>query len=254
MAVMKRVLHLTEPQAGLFWALLLSSTASATLFLIRVASGGTWRYLFMLWNLILAWLPLAFAWWLVRRLKKGRWWSWQGLLLTALWLGFLPNSFYIVSDFIHLRATGEVGLLYDVVVLSAFVFNGLVLGFISICLVHLELLKRIRARYAHSLIVLVLLLCSFAIYLGRYLRWNTWDILVNPAGILFDVSDRFINPAAYPRTFSTTASFFVLLGMMYLVGWHAVKALIAEAGPIQTVTEKPKQPHVKRIRRKSGTV
>jgi uncharacterized membrane protein len=74
-------------------------------------------------------------------------------------------------------------------------------------------------------VAIILLLCSFAIYLGRYLRWNTWDILVNPAGILFDVSDRFINPAAYPRTFSTTACFFVLLGSAYVFVWSAVAAI-----------------------------
>jgi len=225
---------LTGAQTNLLLALLASSAVTVIIFTIRVVAGDSWRYLFMVWNLFLAWLPLVFAWGLHRWLRHGRWASWQGILLTALWLGFLPNSFYILSDFIHLGATGEIGLLYDVVVLTSFIFNGVLLGYTSLYLVHRELLKRLPARYAHALVGAVLLLCSFAIYLGRYLRWNTWDILVNPAGILFDVSDRFINPAAYPRTFSTTASFFVLLSMMYGVGWFFVAAVAAAGRASQT--------------------
>jgi len=224
-----KLYKMTLGQRNLFLALLASSLATLALFMIRVEAGGTWRYLFMAWNLFLAWLPLIFAWQLYRCLKRRSWFSWQAILLTFLWLGFLPNSFYILSDFIHLSPTGEVGLLYDVVVLTAFAFNGLVLGFASLYFVHRELIRRMPRQYAHLVVAAILLLCSFAIYLGRYLRWNTWDILVNPASILFDVSDRVISPAAYPRTFSTTASFFVLLSMMYVVGWYLTASLQSDA-------------------------
>jgi uncharacterized membrane protein len=67
------------------------------------------------------------------------------------------------------------------------------------------------------LVAITLLLCSFAIYLGRDLRWNSWDILINPGSLLFDVSDRFLHPGAHPRTFVTTLTFFVLLGTFYIV-------------------------------------
>jgi len=71
----------------------------------------------------------------------------------------------------------------------------------------------------------ILLLCSFAIYLGRDLRWNTWDLFVNPAGILFDVSDRLINPRAHPQMFVTILSFFVLLSMVYYLIWNVIHTL-----------------------------
>jgi len=174
------------------------------------------------WNLFLAWLPLLFAWWLMKWVAKNPWISWQGMGLTLLWLGFLPNSFYLVSDLIHLQTTLASNVFYDVVLLVSFAWNGLVLGFFSLYLVHRLLIKRIEWRYAHLLIAGVLLLCSFAIYLGRYLRWSTWDVLVNPAGILFDVSDRIINPEAHGQTFTTTLTFFLLLGSMYLVLWQFV--------------------------------
>lgn len=208
--------------------LLLSCLVSVALYIVRSVASGNNRYWFLNWNLALAWLPLLFAWLLGQRLKTKSWSTWQNLLLTFLWLGFLPNSFYIVSDFIHLRNTYEISLLYDVVMFVSFAWNGYVLGFIGVYLVHLELLKKIRRRNAHTIIGLVLLACGFAIYLGRYQRWNTWDVLVNPAGLLFDVSDRFINPVAYPQMFTTTLMFFVLLVSMYAFLWRVSQILNSE--------------------------
>jgi uncharacterized membrane protein len=107
----------------------------------------------------------------------------------------------------------------------SFSLNGYLLGFTSIFLLHQQLVKRLKSRQAHLLIAAILLLCSFAIYLGRYLRWNTWDVILNPAGLLFDVSDRIINPAAHTQTFITTFSFFILLGSLYIVLWQMAAAL-----------------------------
>lgn len=200
----------------------LSSLVSVGLFTLRVLASQNTRYWFLLWNLALAWLPMLFAWWLVKRLQRQAWPSWQNVLLTALWLGFLPNSFYIASDLIHLRSTGEVSQLFDIVMFVSFTWNGFLLGFTSLFFVHQQLLARLKAANAHATVAVVLLLCSFAIYLGRYLRWNTWDVLINPAGLLFDVSDRLIYPTAHPQTFTTTASFFVLLSSMYVVVWQLI--------------------------------
>lgn len=173
----------------------------------------------------MAWVPLVFGVILFERLKKSSWLTWQNLLLTVLWLIFLPNSFYMVSDAIHLNNTGEISLLFDVAMFVSFAWNGLLLGFISVFAVHNQLLKRMPAKAAHITISFVLLACSFAIYLGRYSRWNTWDILTNPAGLLFDVSDRFINPGAHPLTYSTTATMFVLLAGIYFITWKLVKLI-----------------------------
>lgn len=207
------------------WPLLVSSSLSVLLFVCRVLGGGTTRYWFLLWNLILAWVPLGFGYLLVRWLRKGRWLSTKGVLLTAAWLLFLPNSFYLISDFIHLKPTGEVSLLYDAVMFMSFAWNGLLLGFTTVLVLHAMLLKRLRARQANYLVATVFILCSFAIYLGRYLAWNTWDIVVNPAGILFDLSERIVQPSSYPNTFSTTTLFAVTLIIMYYAVYKLVAAI-----------------------------
>jgi uncharacterized membrane protein len=195
-----------------------------------------YSYAFMVWNLFLAWLPLVFVLWLQKMLKHKRWSSWQGITLSLLWLVFLPNSFYIITDFIHLADVVSVDIVFDAVMLTSFVVTSLMLGFTSLFLFHMELRKRLPAVTTNRMVAIILLLCSFAIYLGRDLRWNTWDIFLNPAGILFDVSDRLIAPASHPHMLLTTVSFFVLLSMFYLVTWHVVRAV--KLTTVQKIEEK----------------
>lgn len=202
-----------------------SSAVSVGFVIVRVLSAGNTTYAFMVWNLLLAWLPLLFAWLLVKRLQTTRWLSWKNLLLTFLWFGFLPNTFYIVSDFVHLKNTGSISILFDTVMFASFAWNGFILGYMSLYLIHREVRKRYGRRAGHIVVATVLLLCSFAIYLGRYLRWNSWDILVNPAGLIFDVSDSFINPGAHPNAFTTTLMFFVLLTSIYAVSYELIATL-----------------------------
>lgn len=187
------------------------------------------EFAYLNWNLFLAWIPLLLSWWLVIVLRTKLWSSWLALAITIVWVGFLPNSFYMTSDFIHIQEVRRVDLLYDVVMFSSFIFNGVVLGFVSLYLVHQELLKRVRKWTAAGLIGLVLVLSCIAIYLGRELRWNTWDILVNPAGILVDISNRVLNPQTYPQFLTTTLSFFVLIASLYVVTWQIVSTVRATA-------------------------
>lgn len=206
-------------------ALAFSSLCSIGLFLAGALSNHSFMFSYLVWNLFLAWIPLGLALWLHKVLKRKLWSSWEALLITILWLGFLPNSFYMISDFIHVQDVARVDVLYDVVTLSSFIFNGVVLGFLSLYNVHYELLNRVRRRTAHIIVAAVILACSFAIYVGRDLRWNTWDVLVNPGGILIDVSDRLLHPLIYSQTYTTTAVFFVLIGSFYVVAWQMVRAM-----------------------------
>jgi uncharacterized membrane protein len=194
---------------------------------------GAWRnrsltFDYLLWNLFLAWLPLVFAAWLTSILRRKLWSSWEAMGVSALWLIFLPNSFYMISDFIHLQGSeeaGRVSVLSDVLMFTSFIYIGVLLGFSSLYLIHLELKKRFSDRTAAWFMSFTLLVSSFAIYLGRDLRWNSWDILTNPAGLLFDISDRVIHPAAYPDMFVTVISFFILLISMYGLAWRSIRLL-----------------------------
>lgn len=220
-------------------ALVGASLVSLLFFLITSLENGQSTFSYLIWNLFLAWLPLLSVLWLVRSLHGRTWSSWLPLLLTGAWLLFLPNSFYMITDYIHLHEVARVNMLFDVIMLTSFILDGLVLGYLSLYLVHLELLKRLGRRTSAMLIGCVLLLTSFAIYIGRDLRWNTWDVIFNPASLIFDVSDRIINPSAHPQVLSTTVSFFLLLATMYAVVWQLMRAARTQTGLDQNANKKP---------------
>lgn len=207
----------------------LTALGVSTLVSVGFFAYGAWRdrslyYDYLLWNLFLAWLPLLFASRLVVILRHKLWSSWEAMGVSILWLVFLPNSFYMISDFIHLQDI-QYDLLYDALMFTSFIYIGVLLGFSSLFLIHLELKKRFLDRTANALIAITLLVCSFAIYLGRDLRWNSWDILVNPGGLLFDISARLLHPASYPDMFVTVVPFFILLISMYYLVWRGILLL-----------------------------
>ncbi len=193
----------------------------------RILFSDSLRYSFLFGNLVLAIVPALLAWWLVLRVRTHGWLQWQQIGLTVLWILFLPNSFYMVTDLIHLRSNFEADLLFDITLITNFVVAGMLFGFISVYLVHSELLRRMRERSAYGLAAGLFFAVSFAIYLGRYTRWNTWDIVLQPAGLLFDVSDRFINVNAHLQTYQTTLILFLLLFSSYTVVYESARLLKA---------------------------
>lgn len=204
--------------------------AVSTLVSVGLFGYGAWRnhslaYGYLVWNLFLAWLPLIFAIRLVGLLGRKLWSSWEGLGVSLLWLVFLPNSFYMISDFIHLQDVQRVDVLYDTLMFTSFIFTGVVLGFSSLYLIHLQLRQRLSARTAAGWTAATLFICSIAVYVGRDLRWNSWDVLTNPGGLLFDISDRLQHLAAYPQMLVTIISFFVLLSSMYGLLWRGTHLL-----------------------------
>jgi uncharacterized membrane protein len=197
----------------------LLSAAAILLLGFRVLLSGTVRYWFVPENLALAWIALFLAWLLTKELKNRRWLSWQNLGLTLLWLLFLPNTWYVLTDYIHVFPNGEVSQLFDIILISLLVFTGFILGFTNLFLIHRQLLHRAGALKSYLLIELSIFTSSFAIYLGRDLRWNSWDVIKNPGGVLVNVSDRIADPFGSQRALNVTFLFFMLISLIYLAFW-----------------------------------
>lgn len=215
----------TRPRTQFILALGFSTAVSIGLFAYGAWRNSNLEFNYLIWNLFLAWVPLVFAVWLVRTLHHKLWSSWEALGLSVLWLVFLPNSFYMISDFIHLQEVQRINILYDTLMFTSFIYTGAVLGFSSLYLIHLQLRKRFSAHEAAGWIASTLLVCSSAIYVGRDLRWNSWDVLTNPGGLLVDISDRLQHPVAYPQMLLTITTFFILLMSMYGLLWRGAQLL-----------------------------
>jgi uncharacterized membrane protein len=204
----------------LLLALMLSSALSVTLSAARIWYSDTFHYIFLNWNLLLAWAPLLLAsllWRLDRRrARAGR----RRLLTMTLvfmgWLLFLPNSPYIVSDLIHLNPRDNVPLWYDAIMLFSYAWNGLMLGFVSLWIVQ-QLAARWFGQVAGWVLVLFTLTATgFGIYLGRFGRWNSWDVLVDPFGLLRQLISYARHPFDDPRTLGVTLLFGGFLIVAYL--------------------------------------
>lgn len=217
-----------SPRERVVASLIGLTCVSVILYLAGAVANRSMKFDYMLWNLFLAWIPLLLVGLLLRELRTSRWSSWQPFGLSIIWLVMLPNSFYMISDFVHIQDVQRHNLLYDVVMFCSFIFTAALLGFSSLYMVHSQLRKRISLRDSSVAVGVIIFLCSFAIFLGRDLRWNSWDVLLNPAGILFDVSDKLIHPLQNLDMFTTTFSFFILLGSLYIVGWQLGEAMQGE--------------------------
>lgn len=210
-------------------ALAALSAVSVTLLCLGAIRSDGFADWYLLWNLSLAWVPLILAYALVRVLRHKLWSSWTAIFLSLAWLLFLPNSFYMVSDLIHLEDIRRSSVLFDALTFTMFVLHGLILGYASLYLVQRELRKRVSRLQGEAFAAVMLLLSSFAIYLGRDLRWNSWDVLTSPAGLLFDISERIIDPLGHPAAFTTTFMFFVFLSSLYWILAQIVQSLGAYA-------------------------
>jgi len=209
--------------------LMLSSALSILLSLARIWYSDTRHYLFLNWNLVLAWMPLwlAFLLWRLDR-RRGR----RRLLMMTLvfvgWLLFLPNSPYIVSDLMHLNPRDNVPLWYDAIMLFSFAWNGLILGFVSLWIVQQLAARWFGPVVGWVLVMLTLGATGFGIYLGRFGRWNSWDVLVDPLGLIKQVMEYLLNPFDYPRTLGVTLLFGGFLFVAYLTLTLLPSALSAE--------------------------
>ena len=152
-------------------------------------------YKFLVWNLLLAWVPVVFACVTYRFHVRGHRPNLLFGLCVLAWFLFFPNAPYIVTDFVHLEHQPPVPLWYDLLMIASFAWTGLCLGYLSLYLMQ-EIARARFGRWASWVFVVVMLASgSFGIYLGRVLRWNSWDVVRHPRWLLHDSLQRVENPA-----------------------------------------------------------
>lgn len=206
-----RKLHgfLTE---NLFYPLVLSTALAMAFFAGRVALSDEWTFRAMVWNLFLAWIPylISLAAQVIHRWRPKGWWA--VLPPGLLWLLFFPNAPYILTDLIHLRPR-SIPLWYDNGLLLTFALSGCFLAIVSLRSMQKIVNTFIGQVLSWVFVIGTIGLTSFGIYLGRQLRWNSWDILTHPVDILRDM----YAPLRYPHWYKETIAFSLMFAAIIFV-------------------------------------
>ena len=199
-------------------ALLLVSAIGVGLVGLRVVLTRHWQQLYLVWNLFLAWLPLALAWRVQMLERRGAARDWKFWTTASAWLLFFPNAPYIFTDLVHLTSRWQSRYWPDLTLILLFAMTGFLLGFLSLYLMQSLVARRLGWRMGWLFVAVVAGLSSFGIYLGRFLRWNTWDILLNPIDLLRDVGGMAAHPLAHggPVRFQLLFALFLFLAYLML--------------------------------------
>jgi uncharacterized membrane protein len=194
---------------------------------VRVAYTGSGHYGALIWNLGLAWIPFGLALLVYDGFRRGAPWT-RLAVSSLLWLLFFPNAPYIVTDVKHLRAWTGAPIWYDVVLVSAAAWAGLALGFISLYLMQAVARRLVGALNAWVFVAAVLALSSFGIYLGRFQRWNSWDVFVRPGAMAENLWAGLSDPMAQGRAIAVTVLFTAFLAATYLVFYSFARSTLPE--------------------------
>ncbi|MCU0523836.1 MAG: DUF1361 domain-containing protein [Elainella sp. Prado103] len=148
----------------------------------------------ILWNLFLAFIPLALSFWLFRRKRISRSWLWWSL--WVVFMAFLPNAPYLLTDIIHLIRGTRSGVATWVVALAFIPLHlSAIMGGFTAYVVSLinqgYYLKKLGASRSivWGIELLIHATCAIGIYLGRFRRFNSWDLAVTPGNVLATTLD-----------------------------------------------------------------
>lgn len=176
-----------------------------SLLMFRIWITGSYFYLFLVWNLFLAYIPFGITY----AVKQYQSRYFYGLFLV--WLAFLPNAPYILTDIFHLNKQNNMPQWFDLLIVLSFALNGVLLFFISLNAMYSSLRLRFSKIKTDGMMVVILFLSAFGIYIGRFLRWNTWDVVANPLQLFRSVTEIFLYPSRHPRAWGFTLGYGILL-------------------------------------------
>lgn len=193
--------------------LILGNLFSLSLVAWRMIYTGNLLFAFLPWNLFLAYVPYALS----SRMKERSFTAaWKFILYAFAWLLFIPNSFYILTDLFHLDMNNEeVPLWFDLALLLSFAWNGLLYGILSVRQME-KLFRQSFNKNADLLFILpVMALNGLGIYIGRYLRFNSLDVLTNPFHLTNEMIYLFTHPIHRRFDWSMIICYSVLLTLIY---------------------------------------
>ena len=214
----------------------------------RVAYTDSSRHTGLIWNLFLAWIPFILAY-IAHTVSWKRIWLYLAIPVIAfLWLIFFPNAPYMLTDLQDLARAGGVGapLWYDVLIVVWCSWTGTLLGVISLYLMQ-DIISRTFGRSIGWVFVFIISgLSSFGIYIGRFVRLNSWDILQNPAETAVEILGLVIDPSMRLAAFTILYTFFFLFLFVLLYSFsHMLQEQTVRAQNTPEAVESTQQSKIK---------
>lgn len=192
-------------------SLLVSISFTMALLLVRFYYSNTFDYRFYGWNTFLAAIPYV-ASTLLLKMKKLHI---GAIVLLACWLLFFPNAPYIITDLFHYEERFPVPYWYDLVLVISAAWNGLILGIVSLMNVEKFLSRYLKPFWVLVCEVISLLLCGYGVFIGRFLRFNSWDIFKDPRELVYNSAHHVLLPQHYSKLWVFTLLFSLLIGIIY---------------------------------------
>lgn len=183
-------------------ALALSALLSVILMFSRIFLTENTAYIFLSWNLFLAWVPLILAF-MLRKIHRTQHRPFSKIMLWplfSLWLLFFPNAPYLVTDLVHVNYQYGAKYWFDLALIYLFAFSGLSTGMMSLYWVHQVIKEIFSPFWGWTMVVCCSLLAGYGVYLGRILRWNSWDLFANPWQLLQDSTTQIYDQTAQAIT------------------------------------------------------
>jgi uncharacterized membrane protein len=198
-------------------ALTFASAACVALVFGQIITTHNFQYGCLVWNLFLAWLPLVFALLAADKFMSTSASDWRFLSLAGAWLLFFPNAPYIFTDLIHLRTYYYGHFWVDLTLILLCALTGLVLGFVSLYLMQAVVAQMLGRLASWLFIAAVAALSGFGIYLGRFMRFNSWDVLVRPRQLYRGIGNWVADPLAHDHSLGFPFIFGAFLFVSYLM-------------------------------------
>ena len=215
---------------NLFYPIALSTFLAAIFFVGRILWSNKIIFRFLVWNLFLAWLPYIFSLG-VALLHKFRPKWWLALIIPgSLWLLFVPNAFYIVTDFIHLESSNTIPMWYDAGLLTISAWTGIFLAVASLHITQRVVQSYVGKVWGWIFALIVIGLSGYGVYLGRFLDWNSWDIISEP----FEILAATLTPLIHPRSSKEIIVFIVMYTSLFLVTYLTFSWLLHLPHPSST--------------------
>lgn len=189
------------------------SAFAIVLSITRVIYTNNFSFLFLIWNLLLAWIPY---WISNTKFKEHDKINFKLTCFVGMWLLFLPNAPYLLTDLVHFHSTSKTKWL-DLILLSTYAICGVLLFYFS--LQHFKTNFLLKRRKSSQVIILIglLVLSAYGIFLGRELRFNSWDIISNPLGLCIAIFKSIFDAQHYKHTIALTFIFALFLYISMVV-------------------------------------